>query len=85
MCKKKKKEEEEDFISQMLTYFKSNIFRILIVLKIDLLFGNYIRFGVIVDLENRVESCFDIIIRIEFVVIFLCLKTWSFKFVVEEN
>ena len=48
----------------MLTYFKSSIFRILIVLEIELLFGNYIKFDVIVGLGNRVELCFGITIRI---------------------
>ena len=43
---------------------KPNIFRILIVLKIDLLFGNYIRICVKVNLRNRVESYFDITIKI---------------------
>ena len=70
MCKKKKEEEEEDFISQMLTYFKSSIFRILIVLEIDLLFGNYIRFGITISLGNIIQSCSGIIIRIEFMIMF---------------
>ena len=45
-----------------MTYFKPSMFRILIILEIDLLFGNYIRFGVTLGLGNRVESCFGIII-----------------------
>ena len=69
----------------MLTYFKPWIFGILVVLKTDLLFGKYIKFGIIVGLENRVELYFGIIIKIGFVVIFLYLSTWNPRFVVEKN
>ena len=69
----------------MLTYFKPNIFGLLIVSKIDLLFGNYIRFGITVGLGNIIESCFGIIIRIRFAVMFLNLRTLNSKFVLEGN
>ena len=69
----------------MLTFFKPNIFRFLIVLEIDLLFGNYIRSDITVGLGNRVESYFGIIIRIGCVIMFFYLRAWSPKFVVEEN
>ena len=69
----------------MLTYFKPWIFGILVVLKTDLLFGKYIKFGIIVGLENRVELYFGIIIKIGFVVMFLYSRIWSPKFVAEGN
>ena len=59
----------------MLTYFKSSIFRILIVLKINLLFGNYIRFDVIFSFGNIVESYFGILIKIGFMIMFMYLRT----------
>ena len=76
---------KENSLQILLTYFKPNIFRILIVLKIDLLLCNYSIFGITIGLKNRVESCFVIIIIRRFVVMFLYLRTWSPKFVVEEN
>ena len=73
------------FTYLLLTKVKLSILRSLAILELYFLFGNYIRFGVTIGLGNRAKSYFGIIIIIEFVVIFLYLKTLSPKFVVERN
>ena len=65
------------FKGGIVAYFKPSIFRILIVLEIDLLFGNYIRIGVTVDLGNGVKLCSRCSNGIGLMVLFFYLMTWS--------
>ena len=46
----------------------------LIVLEIALLFGHYIRFVITVSLGNVLQSCFAIIIRLRFMVMFFLFR-----------
>ena len=57
----------------MLTKKKKNLTKsILVVLELDLIFGNYIRIGIKISVGNRVELLLSISIEIGFIV-FMCL------------